>query len=75
MIDILLSWWRKRQRTTDLTYLWPAIKNQTNNIEEAKAAFYQHCLIDDAWKDFGVLEIRDILESPGLLERAYNEPS
>lgn len=65
MVEFMLmikQWWRKQCRINDLRYLWPAIKNQAANIEQARAAFYQHCLIDDAWEDFGVNEIRNILD-------------
>ncbi len=44
-------WWQ-RQRDTDLNILWPACKEQTPDIEIAKAMFALHVFKDSAWIEF-----------------------
>ncbi len=53
MIDWLLDWWHKRQRTIDIQILWPLCKEHAQNLDQARAAFAVHALRDEAWLCLG----------------------
>ena len=48
-MNVLLRWWRARQRRVDLSILWPVCKEQAGDIDRARAAFYMHAINDTAW--------------------------
>lgn len=50
MLIAVLRWWRKRQREIDKQILWPACRDGAATLQEARGAFYVHCLLDDAWR-------------------------
>ena len=48
-MSALFRWWRKRQRSIDLQILWPVCRREASNIQDARGAFYVHCMMDQAW--------------------------
>ena len=49
MIRMIARWFRRQQRATDLSVLWPACKDLTTSMAEARAVFYLHASRDRAW--------------------------
>jgi hypothetical protein len=45
---ILWPWWAM-QRRWDLKLLWPALKSEAHNPDEAKAAFALHAMMSPCW--------------------------
>jgi len=66
--DWLQSRWDAGRREMDVTVLWPYICQQTDDIDEAKAAFAFHIMHDPAWtREFSEMELIyfvDRLEAP-----------
>ena len=54
---LLLGWWYRRLRRIDVKILWPACREQTQNLDMAKAAFAFHAFHDKAWLYLGENEI------------------
>ena len=46
---MILKWWRKRMRKSDLAILWPACVQNAPDLDHAKAAFAYHVFNDSAW--------------------------
>ena len=61
----LQRWWHKRQRTIDLTILWPACKRRAPTLAMAKAAFAFHAFHDAAWLELGEAEIERRIDELG----------
>lgn len=40
----------RHRRAHDLEFLWPTLKRQAVDIEQAKEAFALHCTLDPAWR-------------------------
>jgi len=60
---LYIKWWRKWCRRTDLTVLWPTIKQEAVNMTEARIAFAWHCYHDKAWtRDYSDDEIFALVE-------------
>lgn len=57
LIGLMKRLWHRRQRSVDLSVLWPACKAQTNNLERARAAFTVHARQDQAWLSLGYDEM------------------
>jgi hypothetical protein len=53
-----LNLWRERQRSIDLRILWPACKQNADDLDHAKAAFAMHAFHDPAWICLGDDEIK-----------------
>jgi hypothetical protein len=54
-------WWRfwyAHLRSIDLKILWPACKEETGDLDHAKAVFAAHAFQDLAWLYLGEEEIR-----------------
>jgi hypothetical protein len=54
----LIRYWRQRQRSIDLSILWPACKEQAHDLDRAKAAFAWHAFHDPAWLALGEDELK-----------------
>jgi hypothetical protein len=54
----LMNWWRQRQRSIDLSILWPVCKEKATDLDHAKAAFAMHAFHDPAWLALGDDEIK-----------------
>lgn len=50
---MLRTWWRRRQRRTDLEILWPQCLAGARDLDHAKAAFAMHVFNDPAWLELG----------------------
>ena len=46
---LLLSGYYRRLRRIDVEILWPACRDQAENLHLAKAAFAYHAFNDEAW--------------------------
>ncbi len=57
MIKSIINWWHSRQRSIDLQILWPACKEKSGDIDQAKAVFAVHAFNDAAWTCLGHDEI------------------
>lgn len=51
MFRWLIGRWHARQRAIDLKILWPACKEQANDLGSARKAFFMHAAMDPAWSD------------------------
>jgi len=49
MFRLLRNWWWAHQRRTDLALLWPACKETTPTLEQARQVFLIHAISDDCW--------------------------
>jgi hypothetical protein len=58
----LMNWWHARQRAIDLAVLWPSCRDQTDDLDHARAAFAMHAFHDKAWLALGDDEIRRRIE-------------
>jgi hypothetical protein len=57
-----MKWQRKRQRSIDLEILWPVCKEQSVDLDRAKAAFAYHCFNDRSWTaDFSEEELKNYI--------------
>jgi hypothetical protein len=61
--SLILAWWRRRQRMTDLEILWPICLEQATDIDHARAAFAMHCFQDPAWLALGEDRMIEFIES------------
>jgi hypothetical protein len=51
MLKWFTDWLDSRRRTIDIQLLWPAIcKASERDLDQARAAFYTHAMIDPAWQ-------------------------
>ena len=57
-VAFLLRWWHARQRAIDLRILWPACRDQTDDLDRARMAFAIHAFHDKAWLCLGDDEIK-----------------
>lgn len=68
MLKILAPMWRKRQRSIDVSILWPACVDQAADLDHARAAFAVHAFNDSAWtEDFDesqIISLIDDLKAP-----------
>jgi len=62
MIRWLIRKWHARQRAVDIDVLWPACRDGTYDLEDAKAAFWLHTRMDPAWAELSVTEMEKILD-------------
>lgn len=58
MFKWVIDWWHSTQRSVDLEILWPACKENSTNLDHAKAAFAYHAFNDSAWLCLGEDEIK-----------------
>ena len=59
----LMNWWHARQRAVDIDILWPNCRDQTDDLDLARAAFAIHAFHDKAWLALGDDEIRRRIEA------------
>lgn len=45
----MFRWWRRRLRNLDKKILWPSCRDQASTLQDARGAFYVHCMMDSAW--------------------------
>lgn len=62
MFQWLLNWWHVRQRSIDIQILWPACRDNTPDLDHAKAAFAFHAFHDEAWMCLGEREITRLID-------------
>lgn len=46
---LIIRFWRKRQQAVDLDTLWPALCQQTGDLDTARRAFRKHMEDDPAY--------------------------
>ena len=49
---MILGWWRRHQRWTDVSILWPSCLEGAVDRAHAEMAFRLHMEIDPAYRDF-----------------------
>lgn len=60
MIRWIIRVWRRRQRAIDAKILWPAVRMQTSPDRAlAEKIFIQHMLMDPAYKDWPIEDMRE----------------
>ena len=57
MLRKIVAWWKRRQRKIDEAVLWPSIRAQSDNLDQARSAMKLHALHNEAWNDMTELEI------------------
>lgn len=63
LLRMIHHWHNAKLRHIDIQILWPEIKKQTSNIDEARNAFELHALDDPAWQDMSEAEIYRVIEN------------
>jgi hypothetical protein len=58
----VIGWLRARQRAIDIDILWPSCRDQTDDLDHARAAFAMHAFHDRAWLVLGDDEIARQIE-------------
>lgn len=48
-INDFCRWQRSKRREIDVAILWPTIRHNAENIEDARAAFRLHCQSSSDW--------------------------
>lgn len=62
LFTTIARFWRDRQRRIDMKILWPACRDQTDSLDDARSAFLTHCLNDHAWRrDYSVAQIDEFV--------------
>jgi hypothetical protein len=54
---MIRRWWYEIHRRIDLAILWPAMKEQAQDLDHARAGFAMHAFNDRAWLCLGEAEI------------------
>lgn len=63
MLEWIFKAWRAYQRTLDIRILWPEIKKQAADLDQAKYVFYVHAVNDPAWtKDYQGNDLIDYVD-------------
>lgn len=63
LFSAIIKWWRWRQRSIDMTELWPQICRAAPDLDTARNMFVIHCLIDPAWQEFDADELRVLVST------------
>lgn len=59
---MVLGWWRRHQRWTDVSILWPQLLEASKDRDWAEAAFRMHMQIDPAYSDLSEREKTSFVE-------------
>lgn len=63
-MNLILRWWRRRQRRIDVEVLWPALLEAANgDRERASFGFHVHMRRDPAYRDMSTIEKVDFVEA------------
>jgi hypothetical protein len=59
VIERIKKWLRRRERSVDMTMVWPQFRALAPTLEIAREAFFQHISGEEAWtKDYPVEVLR-----------------
>lgn len=62
LINWARNWWRNKQHQLDVEILWPSCLKESESRDEAKQAFRQHMLMDQAYAGMTEKERQEFLE-------------
>jgi|KBSMisStaDraftv2_1062788.scaffolds.fasta_scaffold08823_1 hypothetical protein len=67
MFKIFMSWWHALNRRTDMSTLWPICRDESEDMNQARMAFYLHVSNDPAWTNYYTED--DLIDFVGQLPR------